>query len=247
MAFLFQCPQDHLLEGEESQAGQAINCPVCGMLFIIPEPSPAAAPVPAVPETPPEPEFLHIPCPNGHELEVPAEMLDTEVLCPQCNAQFHLRAKDSIEHIKRREQEQALREAQTNKFWYQFSIGVVVVVALLLLTLMVMSAVNRSQPPETKPGETKPKPKEKKLTPPPAKMKPAEEPEIQSDDAAKIKNDEHEARNNLKTRAQAESLCYLHLHPLAALGAIEHGVANLLRFQGVAEGRSCRLPGRQAF
>jgi DNA-directed RNA polymerase subunit RPC12/RpoP len=164
MAFQFQCPQDHLLEGDESQAGQAIHCPVCGMLFIIPDPAPAAAPVP-VPETPTEPELLHIPCPNGHELEVPPDMLDTEVLCPHCNAQFLLRAKDSIEHRRRREQEEAIRDAKTNKFYYQFAIGVASVVVLLLLTLMVMSMFRNT--------ESEPKPKSDKKTPP-AKKQPKE-------------------------------------------------------------------------
>ena len=154
MAFQFQCPQDHLLEGDESQAGQAINCPVCGMLFIIPEPisEPEAAPQP---ETTPEPELLHIPCPNGHVLEVPPDMLDTEVLCPHCNAQFRLRAKDSVEHLQRREREEAIRDAKTNKFYYQFAIAVVSVVALLLLTLMIMSFMNKNQPVDTKPKPEK--------------------------------------------------------------------------------------------
>lgn len=170
MAFQFQCPQDHLLEGDESQAGQAINCPVCGMLFIIPDPAPAAAAAP-VPETPPEPELLHIPCPNGHELEVPPDMLDTEVLCPHCNAQFRLRAKDSIEHRKLREQVEAIRDAKTNKFYYQFAIVVASVVVLLLLTLMIMSMMPKTEP-EPKPKETKKakpsktKPKEKPATKP---------------------------------------------------------------------------------
>jgi hypothetical protein len=157
MAFQFQCPQDHLLEGDESQAGQAINCPVCGMLFIIPEPisEPVAAPVP---ETPPEPELLHIPCPNGHVLEVPPEMLDTDVLCPHCNAQFRLRTKDSVEYRERREREEAIRDAKTNKFYYQFAIVVVSVVALLLITLVIMSFMNKRQP------ETKPKPQKKAKT-----------------------------------------------------------------------------------
>jgi hypothetical protein len=170
MAFQFQCPQDHLLEGDESQAGQAINCPVCGMLFIIPDPIADAAPAPApVPETPPEPELLHIPCPNGHVLEVPPDMLDTEVLCPHCNAQFLLRAKDSLEHRKRREQEEAIRDAKTNKFYYQFAIVVASVVVLLLITLMIMSMMNKNQPLETQPKEKK---KAK-----PAKVKPKEEPD----------------------------------------------------------------------
>src|SRR2546426_1104931 len=43
MSFQFQCPQGHLLEGDPSQAGQAVNCPTCGMLFIIPAPLAAPA------------------------------------------------------------------------------------------------------------------------------------------------------------------------------------------------------------
>jgi len=176
MAFQFQCPQDHLLEGDESQAGQAINCPVCGMLFIIPEPiaTPAAESPPPEPEIPPEPELLHIPCPNGHVLEVPPEMLDTEVLCPHCKAQFRLRAKDSVEHRKRREQEEAIRDAKTNKFYYQFAIVVVSVVALLLLTLMIMSLMNNNQPAESKPKDKK-KPK-------PTKVQPEDKPETKPKD-----------------------------------------------------------------
>ena len=174
MAFQFQCPQEHLLEGEESQAGQAINCPVCGMLFIIPEPVSAAAPeapaaTPPEPEPPAEPELLHIACPSGHVLEVPPEMLDTEVLCPHCSVQFRLRAKDSVEHRQRREEAEVLRDAKTNKFFYQFAIGVAVVVGLLLLTLTIMSAFNRKRADETKPSKATSKPK-------PAKVKPAEEP-----------------------------------------------------------------------
>jgi hypothetical protein len=183
MAFQFQCPQDHLLEGEESQAGQAINCPVCGMLFIIPEPIAAAPPAtPAAPEPEPEPELLHIACPNGHVLEVPPDMLDTEVLCPHCNEQFRLRAKDSIEHRKRREQAEAIRDAKTNKFYYQFAIVVVSIVALLLLTLMVMSIMNQNSPVDTKPQPQKKaktkdsKPKEKPPT------KPAEDEETPTEE-----------------------------------------------------------------
>src|SRR5688572_6236857 len=48
MPFQFQCPQGHLLEGEPNHAGQQCNCPMCGMLFIIPAPfaAPAAPPAP---------------------------------------------------------------------------------------------------------------------------------------------------------------------------------------------------------
>jgi ribosomal protein S27E len=180
MAFQFQCPQDHLLEGEESQAGQAINCPVCGMLFIIPEPV-AAPEVPAEPEKPPEPEFLHIPCPNGHELEVPPDMLDTEVLCPQCNVQFRLRAKDSIEHKAKRERAEAIQDAKTNKFYYQFAIVVASVVGLLLLSLMIMSAMSKTQGPEKPKGKKKAKP---------AEVEPPDEPPVERTDGDSMSSDE---------------------------------------------------------
>jgi len=36
MSFQFLCPQGHLLQGEPSQMGQTINCPTCGILFVVP-------------------------------------------------------------------------------------------------------------------------------------------------------------------------------------------------------------------
>src|SRR5437016_1101541 len=49
--------------------------------------APAETAVAEEPPPPEEPEILHIPCPNGHELETPVDMLDQDVLCPHCNAQ----------------------------------------------------------------------------------------------------------------------------------------------------------------
>lgn len=184
MAFQFQCPQGHLLSGDESQAGQQCHCPTCGMLFIIPQPltapvaeaydpanrfaglgqpsGPAEAPVfvpgggtaaatmtpeaPATPEVPPEPELLHIPCPNGHELETPLDMLDQDVLCPQCNAQFKLRRKNSVEYIKKKELEESIRLEKVGSLWLTWAIVAVVVVVLGLLGLIVASNLNQDVP-----------------------------------------------------------------------------------------------------
>ncbi len=52
MAFQFLCPQGHLLQAEESQAGQQSQCPYCGIVFLIPQPNPSAEP-PTTPGTPP--------------------------------------------------------------------------------------------------------------------------------------------------------------------------------------------------
>jgi len=45
MAFQFLCPQGHLLQGEEWQAGQQSICPICQSLFVIPSPGVGGEPV----------------------------------------------------------------------------------------------------------------------------------------------------------------------------------------------------------
>jgi hypothetical protein len=181
MAFQFQCPQGHLLSGDESQAGQQCHCPTCGMLFIIPQPisapsggayepagrfagleaaatttaqiptfvpgRPAAgATIDAAPEAPAEPELLHIPCPNGHELETPLDMLDQEVLCPQCNVQFRLRRKNSIEYKKTKELQEQIRLEKLGSLWLTWAIVAVVVVVVGLLGLIIASNMNQDVP-----------------------------------------------------------------------------------------------------
>lgn len=190
MSFQFQCPQGHLLEGDPSQAGQAVNCPTCGMLFLIPAPlaapaqaqptfgptfgppgdqapsrfahldagpSPSttaamepAAPVMEVPAPPEEPELLHIPCPNGHELETPVDMLEQEVLCPKCNVQFRLRKKDSVEFKRKKEEAERIKEIKTGNFWLNMAIVAAVLVGLLVVGLIALTILNSSSNPPPK-------------------------------------------------------------------------------------------------
>lgn len=57
MAFQFLCPQGHLLQGDESLAGQQCQCPYCHSLFLVPQPQmPAYTPAPA-PSEPSPPAF----------------------------------------------------------------------------------------------------------------------------------------------------------------------------------------------
>lgn len=169
MAFQFQCPNGHLLQGEESQAGQQVQCPHCQMMFIIPAPiAPAAtSPLPGqiAPENPSgqsgggfpdihtggsrapakpfemkEPELLHIPCPNGHVLETPIEMLDQDVLCPHCQSQFQLRRKDSQEFKRKKQLERERREHRVGKAWFNWAVVVVVLVLLGLVVLIFSSS-----------------------------------------------------------------------------------------------------------
>jgi hypothetical protein len=161
MAFQFQCPQGHLLEGDESQAGQTCQCPTCGMAFIIPVPltAPAAAawvdPGPQQPAFPsfgggggpsplPEvekaPTLLHIPCPKGHELEVPPEMLNEDVMCPHCGEQFKLRERDSIEFITKQQAEEERRINRSGKLWFNWAIVIAVGIVIFLIALIALQA-----------------------------------------------------------------------------------------------------------
>ncbi len=165
MAFQFLCPQGHLLEGDESQQGQPCDCPMCGMRFLIPvlqgPPHPAPGPAPETaafpdftsaapaepaplvepePETPREPRLLHIPCPNGHELETPEEMLGQDVLCPLCGEQFSLQFKDSVEYKEEKEREREREESRMAQVWFNRAIIAAVVVVLGLILMIVISS-----------------------------------------------------------------------------------------------------------
>jgi len=157
MSFQFECPNGHLLEGTPDQAGQQCNCPTCGMLFIIPEPvadeQDDTGPWPGVSSrrkkglgdlAPKGPELLHIPCPNGHELETPPEMLDQEVLCPHCQAQFTLRRKNSVEFKRQEEEARIVKEAKIGQAWLQWAIVAGVLIVLFVVGLLVVGYMGRN-------------------------------------------------------------------------------------------------------
>jgi len=76
MPFQFRCPQGHLLEGENEDVGQIVNCPVCGTPLTIPSApyAPTAAPVtpPVSTSTVPTAEII---APPPLEVEPEAEPL----------------------------------------------------------------------------------------------------------------------------------------------------------------------------
>jgi DNA-directed RNA polymerase subunit RPC12/RpoP len=190
MAFQFQCPQGHLLQGDEAHMGMQTQCPYCGVAFLIPvievhgmqggyapqyagqpyapqesyaheatyeapqagvrdfleqvaatDGSAAAAvassgiDIHAASADPGEIGCVHIPCPNGHELETPYDMLGQEVLCPHCGAQFRLRNEDSREY----QEKQARRDYERGKAWFNWAIGTAIVVGGGLLVLVAIA------------------------------------------------------------------------------------------------------------
>jgi hypothetical protein len=83
-------------------------------------------------------DVLHIPCPNGHELESPLDMLGQEVLCPQCSVQFRLRREDSVEY----QRQQEIIFSRRGKIWLRWAIAAAVVVGLSVFVMMILLIVS---------------------------------------------------------------------------------------------------------
>ena len=84
------------------------------------------------------PTNLHIPCPNGHELEVPPDMVGQDAMCPHCGVQFLLREKDSVEAKRRKQEQLELKDYKAGKNWLMWAVifGVLVLIGLGIMIAM---------------------------------------------------------------------------------------------------------------
>jgi hypothetical protein len=105
-------------------------------------PSEPSAPATAKPEEEKkEPRIVRIPCPQGHELQTPTDMLNQEVLCPICNTQFHLRYEDSIEFKQEQADLRRRKAEQLNQAALKWSIIAAIVVVLSIVGMVIYLAV----------------------------------------------------------------------------------------------------------
>jgi rubredoxin len=100
-----------------------------------PEPVPTFIPLSAA-----QVELLHFRCPSGHVLETPRDMLEEDVMCPFCQAQFHLRYQDSIEYKQEKAAKIARRDAQLGRAWLHWAIAIAVVVVIGVIVLIAAYA-----------------------------------------------------------------------------------------------------------
>jgi hypothetical protein len=77
--------------------------------------------------------LLHIPCPNGHVLDVPLDMIGARVMCPHCRAEFRLKREKSIEYLR----EQELIDARRARFWFRLAILAASVVGIALIVMIL--------------------------------------------------------------------------------------------------------------
>ena len=86
-------------------------------------------------------EILHIPCPSGHELETPREMLGQEALCPYCNKQFRLRLERSVEYVAEQAEQQRREDLKLGRMWFKIAIVLTALVVSGLAVLLVLSLI----------------------------------------------------------------------------------------------------------
>ena len=149
MTFVFQCPQGHRLEANVADVGRPAQCPACGQLIEVPTASVGdraagragtTCPITTVmPITEPTPEFFHIPCPQGHELETPPELVNRPVRCPECGVEFVLRKENSVEFQEAEQRRREAREARAAKIWLRLAIGAGITVLLGIGLLIAFS------------------------------------------------------------------------------------------------------------
>jgi len=86
-----------------------------------------------------EPDLLHIPCPKGHLLETPRDMLNQVAECPFCHARFRLRREKSVEYQRRKAEQEEIRQLRLGSAWLRWAIiaAVLVVLSLVGLALLV--------------------------------------------------------------------------------------------------------------
>ena len=88
---------------------------------------PKSKDVSAPPELEHPTDLLHIPCPNGHVLETPRDMLRQQVMCPHCSAKFTLREKNSVEHQNRARIASETAQRKIAQNWLNFAIVMAVI------------------------------------------------------------------------------------------------------------------------
>lgn len=103
---------------------------------------PSITPKAAAPAEPPAPRVFHIPCPRGHDLETPEEMLGQEALCPICNTQFRLLVENSKEHRQAALEAHRKRQAKSNRRLIYASIAAGVIVVIMIVAMVLITVLN---------------------------------------------------------------------------------------------------------
>lgn len=84
-------------------------------------------------------DVLHIPCPQGHVLETPRDMLGMAVRCPICQTTFEPQYELSQEYRRKREEMAARAAERAARFWLHLAIGAAILVLGGLIMLIIFA------------------------------------------------------------------------------------------------------------
>jgi hypothetical protein len=114
---------------------------------------PAQSPIQTAPQEKAEPRIVRIPCPQGHELQTPMDMVNQEVLCPICSTQFYLRFEDSVEYKQEQADLRRRKAEQLNQAALKWAIIAAVVVVVAILGMIVFVVVRAPGEKDYRPAE----------------------------------------------------------------------------------------------
>jgi uncharacterized Zn finger protein (UPF0148 family) len=85
------------------------------------------------------PVVYRIPCPKGHVLDVREDLLGQQVVCPDCNTFFVLRATDSLEYRKEQTRRRQLAEERRAESWLKIAIWAAVIIGFSFIVMIVIA------------------------------------------------------------------------------------------------------------
>ena len=86
--------------------------------------------------------FLHIPCPAGHMLETPRNMLGQEVLCPFCKQRFYLQYERSVEYQQAKQLAEEKFEQRRGRIWMAWAVAAAVIAIAGIVGLILAIATS---------------------------------------------------------------------------------------------------------
>jgi uncharacterized Zn finger protein (UPF0148 family) len=90
-------------------------------------------------EQPEGPVVYHIPCPKGHVLDVREDLLGQQVVCPDCNTFFVLRATDSVEYRKEQTRRRQAADERRAESWLKIAIWAAVVIGFSFVVMIIIA------------------------------------------------------------------------------------------------------------
>lgn len=128
------------LPGEEAEDESRADAAPAAWPGAGPEPEPEPSlPFDADDDQPAESIVYHIPCPKGHVLDVREELLGQQVVCPDCNTFFVLRATDSVEYRKQQKRRQQQIDERRAESWLKIAIWAAVVIGFSFVVMIVIA------------------------------------------------------------------------------------------------------------